>query len=170
MYSTPFSPSSRPITSGGFRKDRGMQHGRDRNHRHHRVSAVATAMNSATAAKILAGSSLGPEVFSRNSWANTLSSTSESELVLTWRKSCRNRSLLSSSALVRLPFVCQHDAERRVDVERLRLGRGRCTTRGWIAHVSDAHVTQQVAHVARPEYGPPPCQCPCACGSIWPRR
>ena len=39
-----------------------------------------------------------------SSCANTLSNISESESVLIWRRSSRNRSRLSSSALVRLPL------------------------------------------------------------------
>src|SRR3989338_987752 len=47
--------------------------------------------------------------------------------------------------------MAQHNPERRIDVERLRLGSGR-TACGGIAHVSDACVSLQGAHMAGLEY------------------
>jgi hypothetical protein len=48
--------------------------------------------------------------------------------------------------------VPQHDAEGRIDVERLRLGRAERRARGRIAHVPDAHGAGQRAHVAGAEH------------------
>ncbi len=47
--------------------------------------------------------------------------------------------------------VCQGDAVRRVDVERLGLGRGRAA-RSRVAHVADADVADQALHVALLEH------------------
>ena len=49
-------------------------------------------------------------------------------------------------------IVREHQAERRIDVERLRLGRIRRRTGRRVTAVSDAHVAGQRAHVARAEY------------------
>jgi len=47
--------------------------------------------------------------------------------------------------------VAEHDAERRVHVERLGLGRLERRPRGRIAAVRDAHVAAEIAHVPRAE-------------------
>jgi hypothetical protein len=48
--------------------------------------------------------------------------------------------------------VRERDAERGIHVERLRLGFRRGRARGRIAAVRDAHVADEVAHVARAEH------------------
>jgi hypothetical protein len=48
--------------------------------------------------------------------------------------------------------VAEHDAVRRIHVERLRLGLRGGAARGGIAAVGDAHVADEVAHVARAEH------------------
>ena len=59
---------------------------------------------------------------------------------------------LQRLAVGQVAVVRERDAERRVDVERLRLElRGRAA-RGRIAAVADADVAEEVAHVARAEH------------------
>jgi hypothetical protein len=48
--------------------------------------------------------------------------------------------------------VHQHDAERRVDVERLRLFLAVRVAGGRVAHLAQAHVARQRAHVAGAEH------------------
>ena len=48
--------------------------------------------------------------------------------------------------------VRQHDAERRADVKRLRFGAAAGIAGGGIAHVGDAGVAGEIAHVAGAEY------------------
>ena len=91
------------------------------------------------------------EAFS-SSCASTLSSTSESELVLMCRRSCRNISSFSLSELVRLPLWPSTMPNGRVDVERLRLGRVGRRAGGRVAAMGDADVARQRAHVARAEH------------------
>jgi hypothetical protein len=50
-----------------------------------------------------------------------------------------------------VPVVAQHDAVRRVHVERLRFGLRRSGARRRIAAMGDAHVAHEVAHIARAE-------------------
>ena len=51
-----------------------------------------------------------------------------------------------------IAVVAEHDAERRVDVQRLRLGRVIRRAGGGIAAMRDADVAEQRAHVARAEH------------------
>ena len=48
--------------------------------------------------------------------------------------------------------VSKYDAERRIDIERLRFRAGSSGSSRWIATVRDPHVAAQVAHVAGPEH------------------
>ena len=119
-------------------------------HGHDRVAAAAAPVD---------GGQRGEHVRRRDarvptrcsSEANTFSSTSESEVVLRWRRSSRIRISASSAALVRLPLCAEADAVRGVDVERLRLG-GAVAAGRRIAHVADAGVALQLEHVVLLEY------------------
>ena len=46
----------------------------------------------------------------------------------------------------------QNDAERRADVERLRLSAAACVARSRITDVGDAGVADQIAHIACTEH------------------
>ena len=67
-------------------------------------------------------------------------------------------------AVGQVAVVAERDAERRVDVERLRLEVGERRAGGRIAAVADARVAHQVAHVAGAEHVLAPVPGPCACG------
>ena len=51
-----------------------------------------------------------------------------------------------------IAVVPEHDAERRIHVERLRFGGGPRRARSGIARMRDARVAAERAHVARAEY------------------
>ena len=56
---------------------------------------------------------------------------------------------LQRLAVREIAVVRERDAERRIDVERLRLELGGRAARGRIAAVADADMAQEIAHVAR---------------------
>jgi hypothetical protein len=60
--------------------------------------------------------------------------------------------LLQRIGVGQIAVVGKNDAERRIHVERLGLGRARGGTRRGIAHMGDTDVARQVAHVAGTEY------------------
>ena len=58
---------------------------------------------------------------------------------------------LQRLAVRQVAVVRERDAERRIDVERLRFELRRCAAGGRIAAVADAEIADEVAHVARAE-------------------
>ena len=151
-------------TAAGCRTDRGTPAGRGpaisattayepRTRRCTSRTAVKTSLGRAAACRASRFSS---------SCASTLSSTSESLSVLMWRWSRRNSSCLQRLRVGQVAVVHEHDAERRVDVERLRLFLAVGVAGGRIAHLPEADVARQRAHVAGAEHVAHHAAWPCA--------
>ena len=81
-----------------------------------------------------------------SSLASTLSSTSESELVFRCRQILADEHLGQLGGVGEVAVVREADAVRRIDVERLRLGRA-VAARRRIADVPDADVALELQHV-----------------------
>ena len=81
-----------------------------------------------------------------SSEASTLSSTSESDSVLRWRRSSRDQHFGQLARIGQIAVVRQADAVGRIDVERLRFG-GAVAAGGRITHVADADVAPELEHV-----------------------
>ena len=86
-----------------------------------------------------------------SSEASTLSSTSESELVLRWRRSSRSSTSAELARVGEIAVVREADAVRRVHVERLGFG-GVVAAGGRITHVAHADVALELLHVVLLEH------------------
>ena len=86
-----------------------------------------------------------------SSEASTLSSTSESELVLRWRRSSRSMHFAELARIGEVAVVREADAVRRIHVERLGFG-GAVAAGGRIAHVAHADVALELLHVVLLEH------------------
>jgi hypothetical protein len=120
--------------------------------RDHRIRALDAPMHGATALNTSSGVSGRSRAASSSSCASTLISTSVSLSVLMWRRSMANSSALQRVGVGQVAVVHQHDAEGRVDVERLRLFLVVGIAGRRVAHLAQAHVAGQAAHVARAEH------------------
>ncbi len=146
IHSVPFLVSRLPITSGR------MPFG-SRNPRMPWPITMATTAypprqrryTALAAAKMSAGVTRGVPTRC-SSEASTLSSTSESEPVLRWRRSSRTSTSVSSRAVGQVAVVAEANAVRGVHVERLRVVRA-VRARRRVAHVADADVALELEHV-----------------------
>ena len=126
-----------------------------RNHRHHAVSAAHTLVHFGDGVenivKIQAGRVFVGGYFAADFVGEHIEQHFAVGLRIDVAQIFGIHLLRQFGGIGQIAVVCQYDAEGRADIKRLCLGRAARIARGGVAHMGNARVAVQIAHIPRAE-------------------